>query len=98
MKVTNFSKNQELFLGDNKVFKELKDDMLMDQIRHLERKLWNSELSKVNERLKTYQTKEEVNAYKAGYKDAVKFLTEYPDEPMCNLDSDMINGLRLDSD
>lgn len=71
----------------------MKNDMLMDKIEHLERKLLDSELSKIREKLKSYQTEGEINSYKEGLMDAVRFLAEYPDAPTDTLDLDLLNGL-----
>ena len=41
-----------------------------------ERKIWDSELIRINETLKTYSSRAEINAYNKGYGDAIEFLMQ----------------------
>ncbi len=58
-----------------------------------ERKIWDSELIRINETLKTYSSRAEINAYNKGYGDAIEFLMQSYEILEHYHDSDLINLL-----
>ncbi len=58
-----------------------------------ERKIWDSELSRINETLKAYSSRAERKAYCEGYGDAIEFLMQSYETLENYHDSDLINPL-----
>ena len=59
----------------------------------IERKIWDSELCRIDETVKNYQSRGERNAYCLGYKDALRFLMESYEILEHSSDAHFLNSL-----